>query len=222
MRGSSTIRLMTLKQVVVADDHPLILAGVRMLLERRSDVRIVCEVHSPSELLNALEEWPADVLITDLSMPGDSETDGIPLIRRIQREHPELAVMVLTMVANSGIVGSLLELGVQALIDKASGIAELAEALDAVSVNRRYVSVSFRESLMHTKFDSRANQIAKLSPRQAEVLRLIATGMTVSAVAVKLDRSIKTVSRQKIDAMKKLGLQSDIEIFAYAREHGLG
>jgi two-component system capsular synthesis response regulator RcsB len=208
-------------RVVVADDHPIIVAGVRMLLEDRSEIEVVADADSPDKLLEVLADTPCDLLITDFSMPGGVAADGLGLLQRVRRLHPELQIIVLTMVANAGLHGSILESGVRGLIDKASGMAEILLAVQAVSQGRDYVSSSFRQGLLQSNFDSGAAEAARLSPREVEVIRLFASGLTVTAIAERVARSVKTVSRQKADAMVKLGLKSDLEIYVYAREHGL-
>ncbi|MGO4396162.1 response regulator [Variovorax sp. M-6] len=211
---------MTLR-VILADDHPLIRAGVRTLLEDDPGLAVVGEAESADNLLALLRETPADLLITDFSMPGGQAADGLGLIQRLRRDHPELPIIVLTMITNVGVHGTIIEAGVRGLIDKGAGMAEISLAIQAVAQGRDYVSATFREGLRQSEFDKSSGEAAQLSPRELEVLRLFASGLTVSAIADRLSRSVKTVSRQKNDAMVKLGLKSDLDIFLYAREHGL-
>jgi two-component system capsular synthesis response regulator RcsB len=211
----------TKTRVVVADDHPIIVAGVRMLLEDRSEIEVVADADSPDKLLAVLAETPCELLITDFSMPGGVTADGLGLLQRIRRLHPDLQIVVLTMVANAAVHGLILESGVRGLIDKSSGMGEILLAVQAVSQGRDYVSASFSQGLLQSSFDTDAGESARLSPREVEVIRLFASGLTVTAIAERLVRSVKTVSRQKADAMVKLGLKSDLEIYVYAREHGL-
>jgi two-component system capsular synthesis response regulator RcsB len=209
------------KRVIVADDHPIIRAGVRMLLEDSTDTEIVAEADSPEALLSTLRATPADLLITDFSMPSDQEVDGLALIRRIRRDFPDLPIIVLTMMSNVGVIGTIVGAGVRGLIDKSAGMAEISLAIRAVRQGRDYVSSTFRQGLLQSQFDAKSGQTARLSPRESEVLRLFASGLTVSGIAERLSRSVKTVSRQKSDAMTKLGLKSDLEIYAFARENHL-
>lgn len=209
------------KRVIIADDHPIIRAGVRMVLEGAANTSIVAEADSPETLLSALRETPADLLVTDFSMPSGQEADGLGLLQRIRRLYPDLPVIVLTMVGNVGVIGAILGTGVRGLIDKAAGMSEISLAIQAVNQGRDYVSPTFKHSLLQSQFDAENGVAARLSPREVEVLRLFASGMTVSAIADRLSRSVKTVSRQKTDAMNKLGLKSDLEIYAFAREHNL-
>lgn len=208
-------------RAIIADDHPIIVAGVRMLLEDRTDVEVIAEADSADSLLATLRVTPCDLLITDFSMPGGEAADGLGLLQRIRREHPSLPVIVLTMIGNVGVHGTILESGVHGLVDKASGMAEISLAIQAVSQGRTYISASFRQGLLQSDFDSRAGASARLSPREIEVIRLFSSGLSVTDIADRLARSVKTVSRQKADAMAKLGLKNDLDIYVYARAHGL-
>ena len=209
------------KRVIVADDHPIIRAGVRMVLKDALDISVVAEADSPQALIAVLAETPADLLITDFSMPGGEEADGLALVQRIRRLYPDMPVIVLTMMSNVGVLGAILASGVRGLIDKSAGMNEIAIAIQAVGQGRDYISTTFKHDLQQSQFDTEVGASARLSPREGEVLRLFASGLTVSAIAERLSRSIKTVSRQKSDAMAKLGLKSDLEIYVFAREHNL-
>lgn len=204
-------------RVVIADDHPLILASVEALLAATQGVKVVANARSASELLDCLASTPCDVLITDYSMPGDL-VDGLSLIRKIRRDHPQLPVAVVTMLTNPAVHISLMRMGVQALIDKASEARDVITAVQAIQRGKDFVSATFKGRMIHfVQNDVRRG----LTPKEAEVLRLFVSGLTVSAIAELCARSVKTISRQKLDGMKKLGLKSDAELFAYAREHGL-
>ncbi|MDM0074995.1 response regulator transcription factor [Variovorax sp. J2P1-59] len=211
---------MTLR-LIIADDHPFIRAGVRMLLEGDSGLAVVAEADSPEQVLSTLRETPADLLITDFSMPGGQAADGLGLLQRIRRDHPHLPIIVLTMISNAAVHGTILETGVRGLVDKSAGMTEISLAIQAVQQGQTYVSTTFRQTLFESEFNLKSGEVAKLSPREVEVLRLFASGMTVTAIAERLSRSIKTVSRQKSDAMVKLGLKSDLDIYTYARENGM-
>jgi two-component system capsular synthesis response regulator RcsB len=208
-------------RVIIADDHPIIRAGVRMVLEGLPGTSVAAEADSPDALLRVLRETPADLLITDFSMPLGHGADGLGLLERMRRLYPDLPIVVLTMVRNVGVIGSILNTGVRGLIDKSAGMADIALGIQAVSQGRDYVSESFRKDLLQSRFNPETGANAQLSPREIEVLRLFASGMTVSAIAGQLSRSVKTISRQKTDAMGKLGLKSDLEIYAFARANNM-
>lgn len=203
-------------RVIIADDHPMIRVGVRLLLERNG-ATVVAEASSSDTLLSALGETRCDLLITDFSMPDGEAADGLALLERIRRGHTDLPVIVLTMIRNLGVLNNILDTGIRGLVDKAAGLNELNLAVQAVIHGRKYISTTFRQALD----EATAGAPARLSAREAEVLRLFASGLTVSGIAERVSRSVKTISRQKVNAMTKLGLKSDLDIYTYAREHGL-
>ena len=122
------------------------------------------------------------------------------------------------MVSNASVIGAIAGTGVHGLIDKSAGMVEITQAIRAVHQGQTYISATFRKSLLERPDPGATTH---LSPRETEVLRLFASGMTVSKIAERLSRSVKTISRQKTDAMAKLGLKNDIEINVFAREHGM-
>lgn len=212
-------------RVIIADDHPLILMGVKMLIEGLPGMEVVAEADSADGLLAALRDMPCDLLITDFSMPGGQAEDGLRLLMRIRRSWPELPIIVLTMMANAGVLSTILEAGVRGLVDKSSGVAEIATAIQAVRLSRGkgcdYLSESFRLKGLSSDSQRRTVGEQSLSPRELEVIRLFCSGLTVTDIAERLARSVKTISRQKASAMAKLGLKGDLDIFVYGREHGL-
>ncbi len=208
-------------RIILADDHPIVRSGVRALLERSTNASIVAEVDSPDALVKALEQHPCDLLLTDFNMPGGQITDGLNLLGLLQRRWPELPIVVLTMVGNLGVLRSILGSGVRGLLNKSDALNELPLAVNAAAHGRSYVSTALKDLLDATAGGESGSAETHLSKRETEVLRLFASGMTVSQIATQLNRSVKTISRQKMDAMTKLGLKSDLDIYAYARENGL-
>lgn len=202
-------------RIILADDHPVVRSGVRAILERNGGARVVAEAATADELFAAI----AGVALTDFSMPGGDAADGLSMLVRLRLRWPMLPVVVLTMAGNGGVLRAILDTGVLGLLNKSDALNELPLAIRAVERRRRYLGVSIRQ-LLDAGTGIPAAQTT-LSPRETEVLRLFASGLTVSAIARRLNRSVKTVSRQKQDAMAKLGLHSDLDVYAYARENGL-
>lgn len=209
-------------RIVLADDHPIVRKGVRAVLEMDPGLRVVAEAASPAELLAALRVTPCDVVITDFGMPSDDNADGLTLLKALQREWPGLFIIVLTLIENVGVLRSVLELGIPGLVNKADSLSELSRCIAAVVARRHpYVSASIKANLERQQRGRWAEQHIALSPREAEVLRYFASGMSVADIAERMGRSSKTVSRQKRSAMDKIGLQTDKDIFDYAQESGL-
>jgi len=206
-------------RILLADDHPVVRSGVRMLLERQPGMTVVAEAATPDELFAAMAREPVDVVLTDLSMPGGAVADGLSMLGRLRRRWPSVPVIVLTMAGNANVLRTILDSGVQGLLNKSDALTELTLALGAVAHRRTYLGTGIRRLL--DAAEGVAAPRMPLSPRETEVLRLFSSGLTVSEIARRLERSVKTVSRQKMDAMAKLGLRSDLDVYAYAREHGL-
>jgi two-component system capsular synthesis response regulator RcsB len=211
-------------RVVIADDHPFVLLGIRAALDAARRVSVVGEATCASDLLDILGSTACDVVVTDFSMPnpycrGD---DGLRLIEHMRRDWPELPIVVLTTLATPGILRSLVEAGVLGVINKMESMRELAAAVQAAARGRRYLGNVARESLLSgSRNEPLARPPASLTPRQSEVVQLFSQGLSVTEIARRLSRDIRTISRQKRDAMRKLGVHTDSALFAYARAHGL-
>ncbi|MGN6223876.1 response regulator [Pseudoxanthomonas sp.] len=209
---------MTLK-IVLADDHPIIVSAVRQLLERAGH-EIVAVASSSNALIEALSQHACDLVITDFSMPNEDEADGLSLLGLIQRRWPDMPVIVLTMVTNPAILQSILDAGVRGLINKTDAMTELAVAVQTIMRGQLYISRA-TDRLLIQAGNGKSAQAVPLSPRETEVIRLFASGKSVTEIARQLNRSVKTISTQKQEAMAKLGLKNDFDIYAYAREKGM-
>ena len=208
-------------KIILADDHPIILTGVRSLMaEMQPSCDIVAEANNVSELWSTLEQHECDLLITDFSMPNDDNVDGMAMIKQLRRKYPNLPIIVLTQVHNLGVLQALLQLGIQGLLLKKSVIAELEKTVKKVLLGSVYIGETVRELLNEQGINQYAIPV-ELSLKEIEVVRLLANGMSVTQVASYLHRSVKTISTQKTNAMQKLGLKSDSELFHYAQQQGL-
>ncbi|PHM75088.1 response regulator transcription factor RcsB [Xenorhabdus kozodoii] len=199
--------------VIIADDHPIVLFGIRKSLEQIEWVNVVGEFENSTTLINSLPHIEADVLITDLSMPGDKYGDGITLIKYIKRHYPTLAVIVLTMNNNPAILSAILELDIEGIVLKQGAPTDLPKALAALQKGKQFTPESVSKLL--EKVNANGYGDKRLSPKESEVLRLFAEGFLVTDIAKKLNRSIKTISSQKKSAMIKLGVDNDIALLNY-------
>lgn len=209
-------------RIILADDHPVVLLGIRAVIEKNKNLNIVAEARDSDELIACLQAHACDVLVTDLSMPPGKHGESIVLIGHIRRHYPELPIIVLTMISNAALLRTVLDLGVRGLLDKARSIHEIGLALDAVLKGRKYVSqeiLTAVERIGPKQGGKRGYQ--SLSPRETEVFRLLASGLSISEIAEQLHRTYKTISQQKNDGMRKLNLNTDVELYDYARQHGL-
>ncbi len=210
-------------RIVLADDHPIFLIGLRAVLERTPALRVVGEASTPGELFDRLDRLPCDALVTDFMMPTADQNDGLRMIEALLRNYPALPIVVVTMLNNAGLFRYILDQGVMGLLSKASLANELPMAIQHVRQGKVFVADSVRQTL------ALAGEVGRhrlgdpelLSPRELEVTRLLAAGRTVGEIAARLCRSKQTVSAQKISAMRKLGLTNDAALFLYLQEQGL-
>lgn len=208
--------------VVIADDHPIVLLGVRELVERDQRFRVVGEAVGSDELIQLLETKPVDLLITDFNMPADSTYgDGLKLVEYLIRHFPKVRVLVLTMISNPLILTRLQELGVLAVIQKNQLHDEIETALKAIAKGN---PVRWQAPAPTSVVNDGADldeRFSRLSPKEHEILRLFVQGQGVNDIARYLNRSAKTISTQKISAMRKLEVGSDQELLTYCIERNL-
>ncbi|TDY53408.1 LuxR family two component transcriptional regulator [Paraburkholderia rhizosphaerae] len=211
-------------RVILADDHPFVLLGIEATLAEHGDVHVVGQATSPSSLFEVMKTTACDVLVTDLAMPnesGDAE-DGLRLIRRIRSSWPQVRIVVLTSLTNTAILRSIIAAGVLGMLNKIESMDELAAAIRSAGAGRAHVSRSVIEALTAASGETpRMSSMRDLSPRQTEVLHMFVRGHSISEIAQHLGRDVRTVSRQKRDAMAKLGVSNDPGLFAFVRAHGL-
>ena len=208
--------------VVIADDHPIVLVGVRELVERDQRFRVVGEAVCSSELINLLETRQVNLVITDFNMPGDSTYgDGLKLMEYLTRHFPDVRVLVLTMISNPLILTRLQELGVLAIIQKSQLHNEIETALKAITRGNPVHSNGAPPASVVAGNADLDERFIRLSPKEHEILRLFVSGMGVSEIARNLNRSAKTISTQKISAMRKLEVSSDQDLLTYCIERKL-
>ncbi|SFS00861.1 two component transcriptional regulator, LuxR family [Dyella sp. OK004] len=208
-------------RIIISDDHPVVLMGLKASLQSYGDrFRVVGEARNGKELIQLLAQESCDLLITDFSMPGDPPAeDGLAMLSRLRESYPQLPILVLTMLSNPALVQGMLATGVRGVVDKMSMTKELMLAIDVIRAGRTYLSERTRKQIESVSIAG--EEVSTLSPREAEVVRFLAQGLTVSEIARRTERSVKTVSQQKRDAMRKLGLDGDKQLFEYARSSGL-
>ena len=210
-------------RIVLADDHPLVLMGMSDLLGKDLSFDVVATLSSPTALVEHLARDLPQVVITDYSMPGDETYgDGIRLVKYLIRHYPTTRIVVLTMVSNPMIISALYDAGVAAVVLKHDDLAEIVTALHTLQAGRRYYPPDFQRdgsAAARTRF--LGERINSLTPKEFEVLRHFVRGESMMQVADSLKRSVKTVSGQKISAMRKLNVQTDQELVSFCAESGM-
>ena len=161
---------MNTMNVIIADDHPIVLFGIRKSLEQIEWVNVVGEFEDSTALINNLPKLDAHVLITDLSMPGDKYGDGITLIKYIKRHFPSLSIIVLTMNNNPAILSAVLDLDIEGIVLKQGAPNDLPKALAALQKGKKFTPESVSRLL--EKISASGYGDKRLSPKESEVLRL--------------------------------------------------
>ena len=202
--------------VVIADDHPIVLLGVRELVERDARFQVVGEAICSAGLIGLLEQQPIDIVITDYNMPGDSPYgDGLKLVEYLKRHFPQVQILILTMISNHLILTRLQEMGVVGVIQKSQLHTEIQVALKSIVQQALYRSLEPAKTSVVESMTAIDARFSTLSPKEFEILRLFISGKSVSDIARSQNRSSKTISAQKISAMRKLEVSSYQDLLAY-------
>jgi DNA-binding NarL/FixJ family response regulator len=213
-------------RVLIADDHAVLRAGLRMLINAQPDLEVVGEAADCQEALRKAHELKPDVLTLDLSMPGGG---GARVIERLRVECPATRVLVLTMHDDPAYLRAVLAVGGAGYVVKTAVDTELLTGIRAVAQGRTFVDLHLTGSHGRAAFDApndapsakTASAASALSQREREVLGLLAQGHTHQVIADKLFLSIKTIETYRARIAEKLGLRSRADIIRYAIELGL-
>jgi two-component system capsular synthesis response regulator RcsB len=207
-------------RIIIADDHPIVRIGQRVVIEANGKCKVVGEADGPDQLLALIDSTPCDVLVTDFVMPGNQQADGYGLLSLVRRKYPQLPVILVTMFANIATLRASFAHGAKAIVAKSASARELPQAIKAVSEGQTFVSECLRVQLVQAG-NGDQQSVPQLSGKEREVVRMLASGMTVSQIAARVNRSISTISKQKSTAMHRLCISTDVELFAYARSSGM-
>ncbi|AXE92471.1 response regulator [Paraburkholderia sp. DD10] len=206
-------------RVLIADDHALVRDGLRHILEGASGFEVVGEANDSPSTVALIRERAADVLVLDLSMPG---RNGVELIKQIKEEKPTLRILVLTMHAEQQYAVRAFKAGASGYLTKESASAELVAAVTKVAAGGVYVSLAMAERFaqsLNEPTDLLPHQ--RLSDREFDVLKRIATGQTITEIAAELCVSAKTVSTYKTRILEKMQMPHDAALVRYAMRHKL-
>ncbi len=208
--------------VFLADDHAVLRAGLKMLIDAQPDLQVVGEAEDGEEAIERIIALKPDLALMDVNMPS---LDGLEALRRIKAACPQVRVLVLSMYDDEGYLRRALENGASGYILKKAADSELMAAIRAVARGEVYVYPSLTHLLVNRylgREESRPSvAVVELSERELEVVRLLAEGHTSEQVGQRLALSAKTVDTYKARVMEKLGLRSRVDLVRYALRHGL-
>lgn len=207
-------------RILIADDHPVLRSGLRVLLAADPDLEVVGEAGTGDETLRLAEELHPDVVLLDIGMPGES---GIETVRRLKATLPDLKVLFLTMHEEEGTLLEALNAGGDGYVIKRADQPEIIQAIRVVQRGDVYVHPAMTSALLSQAetTERRPEPVEPLTRREIDVLRLLARGNTNRQIAELLALSIRTIESHRANLMGKLGLSSRVELVTYAEEHGL-
>jgi two-component system response regulator NreC len=203
--------------VLLADDHGVVRAGLRLLLQQQEGVHVVGEADDVPSALRLVESRRPDVLVLDLNMPGPSSIEAIPQIRE---RYPSTRVVVLTMQDDPSYARAALQAGADGYVLKESAEADLVHAVQTVAQGGTYLNPTVGAKLARMEAE-RPGRPGDLSERELEVLRLIALGHTNGEIGQQLFLSVRTVETHRAHIQQKIGRTTRAELVRYARDHGL-
>lgn len=207
-------------RVLIADDHALVRAGIRALVERIDGVVVVGEAGKGSEALELVRQLSPDLILLDITMP---DGNGFEVLDQVTKLYPEIKVIVLTVHEAGEYALRAVREGAAGYLPKSAASIELEQAIQTVIRGERYISP---ETAQNTIFEvsnraTKKDLLATLSPRQREVLRLIAEGSTTKQIAHVLQISVKTVETHRAQLMERLGIHDVAGLVRYAIIVGL-
>jgi len=210
-------------RLLLADDHAVVRSGLRLLLEAQPDMAIVGEAENGADAIRRAGELAPDVVLMDIEMPG---MNGIEATRRIKAQSPATAVLALTMYEDDQYFFEMLRAGAAGYVPKRAAPDELVSAIRAVSRGEvfLYPSLAGRlvlDYLQRRAVEEQAPPADELTPREQEVLTLIAQGLSNNEIGDQLVISAKTVDRHRENIMRKLNLHNRVDLVKYALRKGL-
>jgi DNA-binding NarL/FixJ family response regulator len=209
----------SVKRVMLADDHAVVRRGLRTLIEGVPGWEVCAEAADGNETVKLASETKPDVLIMDLSMPGLGGVDATIQIRKIL---PQIEVLILTMHESDRLAGQALRAGARGYLLKGESEDKLMEALEALSRHQPYFSPSVSETLLQGYLHSEpTHDLKQLTPRERQIVKLVAEGKSNKVIAAVLNLSIKTVETHRSAAMHKVGAKSAADLTLYAARNDL-
>jgi two-component system invasion response regulator UvrY len=206
-------------RIIIADDHPIVRAGMKQIISEASDMMVADEAADGHKLLNKVREEKFDVVILDITMP---HMDGLDVLKQLKIEKPKLPVIILSIHPENQYALRVLKAGASGYVTKASAPDELINAVRKVHRGGKYISPSIAEKLafqLDADFIEMPHEM--LSDREYQVMRMLASGKTVTEIAGQLILSVKTVSTYRSRILEKMKMKNNAELMHYAIQNRL-
>lgn len=207
-------------RVLIADDHRLMLAGIRTELTRHSDFEIVGEAVTGDQVIEMVSKTPVDAVILDISMPGMKTMD---VIRRLKKDWPELKILILTAFVDKGTALGIMKAGADGYILKDDDPAVIPGAIRDIMQGKTWLSSSIATYLMGRirKVKGSSSSSNLLTEREVEVIVLISEGLTTKDISSRCNQSVRTVEYHITNIYGKLGVSTRASAVNWAKEHGI-
>ncbi len=205
-------------KILIADDHAVVRAGLKQILKGVSGVTEIDGVADGDEVMEKIKEKDYDVVVLDISMPGKN---GLEVLKQLKSAKPKLPVLMLSMYAEGQYAVRVLKAGASGYLTKDSASEELVNAVEKIYLGRKYITPSLAEKLADFSWEGDKFPHEKLSDREFNVFKMIASGNTLKEVAANLCLSVKTVSTYKVRIHEKMKLESRVDITSYAIKNKL-
>jgi DNA-binding NarL/FixJ family response regulator len=204
-------------KILIAEDHNTVREGIKLLVNSQADMEVVGEASDGDMAISMFEELMPDVLVMDISMPN---LNGLKATKRLMGKHPRAKILTLTRHTDDGYLRQLISAGASGYVLKQSAPSELINAIRTVGKGNSFLDPSLTQKVLGgyaSKTESlRGENRGDLSTRESEVIKLIAFGYSNKEIATRLNLSVKTIEAHKANAMRKLGINSRIDIVKYA------
>ncbi len=205
--------------ILIADDHAIVRAGLRQILADVPGMVVAGEAGSGSEVMSILRGGRFDVVLLDINMPGKT---GLEVLKQIREEYPRLPVLILSMYPEEQYAVRVMKAGANGYLTKESAPEQLVHAITRVARGGKFISMTLAEQLAEAlSADMEKPPHERLSDREFEIFRMLAAGRTVSQIADQLALSVKTISTYRTRMLEKMQLGNNAELTTYAIKHGL-
>ena len=205
-------------KIVIADDHGIVRSGIRLLLERQGDLEVVAEAADGIEARNVVVRERPDLAILDVKMPG---LTGLQATREIKAQSPETNVLILSMHDDERYLFEALKAGASGYVLKSQADTDLIDAIRSIQRGEPFLSPGAQQNLLRDLLDRGEPAGSDLTPREEEIVKLVAEANTTRQIAELLHLSEKTVENHRANAMRKLGMRDRVELVRYAIRQGL-
>ncbi len=204
--------------VIVADDHDLVRMGITRMLEDEPGIDVIGQASSGEEAVALVKELDPDVILMDLKMPG---IGGLEATRKLQRSHPDVKVIAVTVCEEEPFPSRLLQAGAAGYLTKGAAMEEMVRAIQVVNAGQRYISPDIAQQLALKPFNKDGSPFDELSERELQIAMMIVNCHKVQDISDQLFLSPKTVNSYRYRVFDKLGVSSDVELTLLAVRHGV-